>query len=106
MKPGEPGAKTIGTVKRATPPTHTHPAAPLREATPVQKLSRGTGPVGERGAGVTRARRPGSLPAQRQPQALSPSIIQSLRHIKMDLKRHFTFSLLNIHIITTHRLLF
>lgn len=105
MKPGESGAKTIRTVKRAISPTP-QPAAPLREATPIQKLSRGTGPAGEPGAEVTRARRPGSLPAQRQPQALSPSIIQSLRHIKMDLKRHFTFSLLNIHIITTHRLLF
>lgn len=82
------------------------PAAPLQEATPVQKLSHGTGPAGEPGAEVTRASCPGSLPAQRQPQALSPSIIQSLRHIKIDLKRHFTFSLLNIHIITTHRRLF
>lgn len=82
------------------------PAAPPREATPAQKLSRGTGPAGEPGAEVTRASRPGSLPAPRQPQALSPSIIQSLRHIKMDLKRHFTLSLLSIHIITTHRLLF
>lgn len=36
----------------------------------------------------------------------STSITPSLRHIKMDLKRHFAFSLLNTHIIATHRLLF
>lgn len=89
------------------PPPHTHtPCSSTSGGHPSPETEPWHWPLGERGAEVTRARRPGSLPAQRQPQALSPSIIQSLRHIKMDLKRHFTFSLLNIHIITTHRLLF
>lgn len=59
-----------------------------------------------RGATLAEAGSTGWVPAWCQPPALTTSIIQSLRHIKMDLKRHFAFSLLNTHIIATHRLLF